>query len=96
MLNPQSMGTYTESDNTLCRREPDHTKLAFICLISMNCNNNLFFITVTLFELMIVNNWWIIMEGFHVAVGDRRARIFFLMFHFTTIVSQHLMLQMYD
>ena len=48
-----------------------------------------FFISVivTLFELMVVNNWWIIMEGFHFAIGDKRARIFFILFHLTTAVS---------
>ena len=28
------------------------------------------------------------MEGFHYAVGDRRVRIFFILFHLTTTVSQ--------
>ena len=42
---------------------------------------------VTLFELMVVNNWWIIMEGFHNQVPYKHARPFFMAFHLTTAVS---------
>ncbi|XP_065919465.1 two pore channel protein 1-like isoform X2 [Dysidea avara] len=41
---------------------------------------------VTLFELMVVNNWWIIMEGFHAGSGRRSTRAFFIFFHLTTSV----------
>ena len=44
-------------------------------------------VVVTLFELMVMNNWWIIMEGFHAAVGDKSARIFFIVFHVINVVS---------
>jgi len=43
--------------------------------------------TVTLFELMVVNNWWIIMEGFYAGSGRRSTRAFFIFFHLTTSVS---------
>ena len=40
---------------------------------------------VTLFELMVVNNWNIIMEGFAIVVGDW-SRIFFMIYYLFTMV----------
>ena len=44
---------------------------------------------VTLFELMVVNNWWIIMEGFHLADENKDSRAFFICFHLSTVVCYH-------
>ena len=42
---------------------------------------------MTLFGLMIVNNWWIIMEGFQDALDSGVSRAFFICFHLATVVS---------
>ena len=48
---------------------------------------------VTLFELMVINNWWIIMEGFHAGTGHRSSHVFFILFHVTTYVSMKCVLK---
>ena len=40
---------------------------------------------VTLFELTVVNNWFIIMEG-HASVTDDWSRIFFMTFYIVTMI----------
>ena len=50
------------------------------------------YLAVTLFELMVINNWWIIMEGFRNAIGDKPSRPFFICFHLTTAVSYNYMM----
>jgi hypothetical protein len=40
---------------------------------------------MTLFELLVVNNWHILMEGF-VAVTDKRARFFFIVFYTVAVI----------
>ena len=42
---------------------------------------------MTLFGLMVVNNWWIIMEGFQDALDSNVSRAFFICFHLATVVS---------
>jgi hypothetical protein len=42
--------------------------------------------TVTLFELMIVNNWFIIMNGITVASGSQLSRVYFFSFWFVAVV----------
>ncbi|XP_065889561.1 two pore channel protein 1-like isoform X2 [Dysidea avara] len=39
---------------------------------------------VTLFEAMVINNWWILMEGFH--AHNKHSRLFFIIFHLTTSI----------
>lgn len=41
---------------------------------------------VTLFELMVVNNWFIIMEGFASVTGSVWSRLFFMIFYILTMV----------
>ena len=41
---------------------------------------------VTLFELTVVNNWFIIMEGFAKVTGSEWRRIFFMTFYLMTMV----------
>ena len=52
-------------------------------------------LAVTLFELMVVNNWWIIMEGFRIAVMHRDSRAFFICFHLSTIVVRYFTITYY-
>ena len=40
---------------------------------------------VTLFELTVVNNWYVIMEG-HVKVTSRYSRIYFIIFYLSTMI----------
>ena len=44
-----------------------------------NCNNYYYCTLVTLYELLVVNNWFIIMEGF-VTTTSWAARIYFMLF----------------
>eukprot|EP00039_Didymoeca_costata_P013175 m.196268 g.196268 ORF g.196268 m.196268 type:complete len:815 (+) comp15697_c0_seq4:99-2543(+) len=46
----------------------------------LNNFNNIFRSFVTLYDLMIVNNWFLIMEGHVVATGTRWARVYFFIF----------------
>lgn len=46
---------------------------------------NIFNSYVTLFELMVVNNWYVIMEG-HVRVTSRLSRIYFFLFYLSTMI----------
>jgi len=41
---------------------------------------------VTLFELMVVNNWFVIMDGF-VAVTNDWARLYFMLFYICAVVG---------
>ncbi|MFN3504403.1 MAG: hypothetical protein ACK4ZJ_19340, partial [Allorhizobium sp.] len=41
---------------------------------------------VTLFELLVVNNWFVIMDGFVAAAGTRWARLFFIAFYVTAVI----------
>ena len=41
---------------------------------------------VTLFELTVVNNWFVIMEGFAIATGRDAARLFFMIFYVFTMI----------
>jgi len=52
---------------------------------SYNLTCNVLYCLVTLFEAMVVNNWWIIMEGFQ--AHNNKSRTFFIIFHLTTYVS---------
>ena len=49
--------------------------------IAHDCNHSY----VTLFELMVVNNWHVIMNGF-VAVTSEWSRLFFMLFYLVTVV----------
>ncbi|XP_065892689.1 two pore calcium channel protein 1-like isoform X2 [Dysidea avara] len=52
----------------------------------LNNFNNILRSYVTLFELMIINNWWIIMEGFQAGTGEMSSRAFFIIFHLSTYI----------
>ncbi|XP_065892686.1 two pore calcium channel protein 1-like isoform X2 [Dysidea avara] len=52
----------------------------------LNNFNNILRSYVTLFELMIINNWWIIMEGFQAGTGEMSSRAFFIAFHLSTYI----------
>ena len=41
---------------------------------------------VTLFELTVVNNWYVIMEGHTIASGKDTARLFFMSFYIFTMI----------
>lgn len=43
---------------------------------------------VTLFELTVVNNWFIIMEGYAITATEF-SRIYFMTFYIVTMVSLH-------
>ena len=47
--------------------------------------NNIFSSFVTLFDLMVVNQWHVIAEG-HVFVTSSAARLFFFLFHFICVI----------
>ena len=47
---------------------------------------NMLLTLVTLYELLVVNNWFIIMEGF-VSTTSWAARIYFILFWITNTVS---------
>ena len=59
---------------------------AYVCELEW-LHKALINLVVTLFELMVVNNWWIIMEGFQLAVENEASRAFFICFHLSTVVS---------
>ena len=64
-----------ESDNT--------TGIGFYFLNNFNTLPNAY---VTLFELMVVNNWFIIMEGYASVTGTDWSRVFFMAFYIFTMV----------
>ena len=41
---------------------------------------------VTLFELTVVNNWYVIMEGHTIASGKDTSRLFFMSFYIFTMI----------
>ena len=47
--------------------------------------NNIVSAFVLLFELMVVNNWQILAEGF-IATSSKAARIYFIVFHLIVVV----------
>ena len=47
--------------------------------------NDMFSSFITLFELLVVNNWYVIADG-HVLVTSKNARMFFLAFYFVGVV----------
>ena len=51
----------------------------------MNNFNNIVNAYITLFELLIVNNWFVVMDG-HVAVTNRADRAFFIFFYLIAVV----------
>lgn len=51
----------------------------------LNTFENIFISGVTLFELTVVNNWWVIMEGFSI-VSTPWARIYFMIFYLIIMV----------
>ena len=42
--------------------------------------------SITLFELTVVNNWYVIMEGHTIASGNDYSRIFFMLFYIFTMI----------
>lgn len=52
----------------------------------LNNFDNIFSSFVTLFVLMVVNNWFVIMNGF-VAVTNEWARVYFMLFYICAVVS---------
>ncbi|KAL4223541.1 Two pore calcium channel protein 1 [Mactra antiquata] len=55
----------------------------------LNNFNNIFFSGVTLFELTVVNNWFIIMEGYAHHVGEW-TRIYFMLFYIVMMVVMNI------
>jgi hypothetical protein len=41
---------------------------------------------VVLFELLVVNQWHVITEGFVLAAGSRWVRLYFIAFHLLTVI----------
>ena len=55
-------------------------------LFYLNNFSNLFSSGMTLFELMIVNNWHVIMEGYAAVTGSAWSRCYFMAFYLVTMV----------
>jgi two pore calcium channel protein 1 len=45
---------------------------------------------VVLFELTVVNNWHITMEGYAVASSNGLSRLYFMIFYLVTMVNAHI------
>jgi len=58
------------------------TKMHFYSLPLLQ---NVFSSFVTLFELTVVNNWYVIMEGHRIASGSRLSRLYFITFYLVTM-----------
>lgn len=52
----------------------------------LNSFENILVSGVTLFDLMVVNNWFIIMEGFTAATGNDASRVFFMLYFIVMMV----------
>jgi hypothetical protein len=48
--------------------------------------NNLGRAFVVLFDLLVVNQWHVLTEGFVVAAASRWVRLYFVAFHLTTVI----------
>ena len=65
------------------RYEPNSTQNAYYWL---NTFNNMPEAGVTLFELTVVNNWFITMEGHAIVTGTEWSRLFFMIFYVFTMI----------
>ncbi|XP_042876228.1 two pore calcium channel protein 1-like [Penaeus japonicus] len=63
----------------------DDNTTVYVNYYYLNNFDDLFKAGVTLFELTVVNNWFIIMEGY-AAVGGQWSRLFFMVFYLVMMV----------